>query len=219
MPSFEPPRLYRRLQPLRGWSYGYSWIHGAERVKFIVTIMISLTLFGCTGAKLKQESLQIRAMTEVDRTGCKYISSAETFGSWILSDFATPDEMLKDGFNDAMNTVASVGGDAYSIVEAGFWKFNTEAWRCDWSKGKTTTIFPQASQLHEISSKERKQCEFIHTVTEAGSWGFTGKRNYEGARRDALEHVQQLGGDSYYVVYVLRDTGSIGFVIEAWRCS
>jgi hypothetical protein len=188
-------------------------------VKFIVTIMISLTLFGCTGAKLKQESLQIRAMTEVDRTGCKYISSAETFGSWILSDFATPDELLKDGFNDAMNTVAAVGGDAYVIVKGRFWSFKTEAWRCNWRKAKTTVIYQRASQLQEISSSEREQCDFIKTTTEASAWGFTGKRNYRSAKRDALEDVQALGGDSYYIVYVLRDPGSVGFVIEAWRCN
>jgi hypothetical protein len=191
-------------------------------VKLVVAFIISLSLLGCAGVKLSQEGRNIRAMTEIDKPNCEFISNSATWSGWVHGWFdVTPDQVFESGFNAAMNGVASAGGDAYVIVwnDTGGAVYEVEAWRCRWSDSKTVDNFQRAPELQEISASERGRCAYIKTIAEASNWGITKSRNYKGAKKSALNLVKKAGGDSYYVVHEVNNRHIVGLIIEAWRCN
>ena len=133
----------------------------------------------------------------------------------------TPGGAFEAGVSAAFNAVAAAGGDAYAIVrhnpEATVYEM--EAWRCGWNTGKKTITYDRASQLREISDSERRQCIFIKTVLEGSNWGVTQKRNLKGAKKDVLKHVQDAGGDSYYIANEISNKYIVALIVEAWRCN
>jgi len=181
-------------------------------------VIFTFGLLGCA-TQLSYEGSQVRAMTEADEPNCKFISEVEASGNWFANDLYTIDVIVDDAFNDALNTVASVGGDAYGIVSsyaaAGY---VMQAWNCGWGVNQIANLPRSATLPQQISAGERQKCDFIKTIAEGSNWGFTKKRNLRNAKNDAIKLVQEVGGDSYYVVQEI--LGSIVVVIvEAWRCN
>ena len=192
-------------------------------MKLIIATIISLSLLGCVAVKLSQESSHIRAITEAEKPNCKYISNVATWDGWfvgLLGDW-TYDQAFENGFKAAMNEVASKGGDAYAIVRSDVagQVYEIEVWRCGWRNGPSADKYQEASQLQEISSNERMQCDFIKSIAEGSNWGVTKSRNFKGAKKDVLNHVQEAGGDSYYIVRELKNKYGVGLIVEAWRCN
>lgn len=185
-----------------------------------VAFSFSFCLLSCaTPTQLSKEANQVRFMTKLDEPNCEFISQVETWGDWFKQEFGSIDGVVDDGFNVALNAVASVGGDAYRIVGTARHKgYLMEAWRCGWGNSQRPAFVSSATPPRQIFSAERQECRFIKTVTEGSNWGFTKKRNLENAKNDAIGLVQEAGGDAYYVV---KETlGSIVVVIvEAWRCN
>jgi hypothetical protein len=188
-------------------------------VKFLAaTVIFTIGLLGCA-TQLSNEGSQVRAITGADKPNCKFISEVEASGHWSGNEFFTIDETVDDAFNDALNTVALVGGDAYAIISGSHaTKYVMQAWECGWGVSQSTNLAKGASPPRQIFADERQKCDFIKTIAEGSNWGFTKKRNLRNAKNDAIKLVQEVGGDSYYIVQEI--LGSIVVVIvEAWRCN
>jgi hypothetical protein len=190
-------------------------------MRLIVFLSISLSLLGCNPVKVTQDATKIRAITELDRPNCHYISNVAAGAPGYAQYYNTPGGGFEAGVSAAFNAVAAAGGDAYAIVSNNpeATAYEMEAWRCGWNIGKKTITYDRASQLREISDSERKQCVFIKTVLEGSNWGVTQKRNLKGAKKDALKHVQDAGGDSYYIVKKISNRIIVALIVEAWRCT
>jgi hypothetical protein len=190
-------------------------------MKLIVSISISLSLLGCNPVKLTKDGTNVRAIIELDKPNCHYISNVAAGAPFIAYAANTYEGEFEAGVNAAFNAVAAAGGDAYAIVrsnEVGS-IYEMEAWRCGWSTHKRTTAYQKASKLREISGSERGQCDFIRSIAEGSNWGVTKSRNFKGAKKDVLKHVQEAGGDSYYIVNEIRNKYGVGLIVEAWRCN
>ena len=183
---------------------------------FIATV--PFFILGCGAVTLTEQAAYVIALTEEDKPNCTFISKVAASGGDYFNSF---DGNFRAGFNAAMNAVASAGGDAYTILRSdGTWGryYEMEAWQCGWDKGHTQVGTEPVSVLQEITGTERKGCAFITTIAEGSNWGITTSRNRRSAEEDALKRVREAGGDSYFIVNVLQTSGSVGFIIEAWRC-
>jgi len=185
-----------------------------------IASLSTLVLMGCV-AQLTHEASQIRAMTDLDKPSCYRISSVASEPWNDLFSYRSPDADFEDAFNEALNAVASVGGNAYTVTGgSGVGYMVLEAWHCDWESVEGAVFPRSASEPNEIDATHRLSCRFITTVAEASNWGITEKRNTRNARRDALKRVQDSGGDSYFVVDSFWGSGSgtAFIIVEAWRC-
>lgn len=185
---------------------------------FVLTVAITVGLLGCV-TQLSNEASQVRTMTAVDKPSCKYVSDVEAWGRTFTQEFGSIDTSVDDSFNDALNAVASVGGDAYVIIGTNKTRaYFMQAWNCGWDNNQSADLAISATPPKQISAAERQRCRFIKTIAEGSNWGISKKRNLRNAKEGAIKLVQEVGGDSYYVVE--ERLGSIVIVIiEAWRCN
>lgn len=179
---------------------------------------ILLILCGCGTVQITDKGAQVRALTEVNKPVCKYLSNVVSSGG---DYFSTYDWNFEAGFNAAMNAVAAAGGNAYSIVRSNETGeiYEMEVWLCEWRKSQTSAKPAQSSELREISEEQRDQCEYLKTVVDGSNWGITKSNNYKGARKEVLKLVQAAGADSYFVVHKLENRYGVGLIVEAWRCN
>ena len=188
-------------------------------MKFIAaTLFLALILLGCV-TQPTFEASRVRAMTEVDKLRCTYITDITAWGHWFLNEFYSIDAGVDDVFNDMLNEVALVGGDGYLLTNTTGGARNVmQAWNCGWRDKAKLDLARIDMEPLEIPVDKRSKCDYIKTIAEASNWGFTEKRNYRNAKEDAITLVQEAGGDSYVVVKVIK--GSIVIVIlEAYRCN
>ena len=101
-------------------------------------IAIGLDGFACD--ILSYEGYQVRAMTEVDKPNCNFISDVEAWGNWFANDLYTIDALVDDVFNDALlftQTVVFFAFDGFLICVAYYrTKFisDNNAFTCNFSE-------------------------------------------------------------------------------------
>jgi len=174
-------------------------------------LISAVCMLGCA-TQLSIEANQVRAMTEVDKPNCTYISDVEARGH----DF---DLSLDDAFYRGLNHVASVGGDSYVIRTYYPGHYWMQAWDCGWANSYIPKLGEKAVPPTRILAQDRQECTFIKSITESSNWGITRKRNLKNATKDAINRVQQAGGDSYYLVKEIMGPSTVVVVIEAWLCN
>jgi hypothetical protein len=184
-----------------------------------LALPLALILLACATQQTFEGS-RVRAMAEVDKPHCRYIEDVAS-EVWVdLFAYRIPDAEFDDALNEALNAVASVGGNAYTInAGSNCVHLMLQAWQCGWQGMPSVSAAKRTSNLQEISATDRQQCEFIRTVAEASNWGFTKGRNSRNARTDALAKVQELGGNSYFLVKDFPYGGTACIILEAYRCS
>ena len=189
-------------------------------MKLLICALFALSLFGCTAVKMTPGGGHVRYMSELDKPSCKYISNVFP-NIWVTWVSIAWDGEFEAVFNDAINKVASAGGDAYAIVTSGETGhiYEMEAWRCGWISDKYALNNRKTSGVQEFSVNNRRQCAFIKSITETSNWGFTESHNSKGARDDAIKHVQEADGNSYFVVNELLNKYGAALIIEAWYCN
>ena len=162
---------------------------------------------------------RVRAMTEFDIPRCKFIVNVEAGGHWYSPFPYIPDADIEDSFNDLMNAVASVGGDAYVLRNPEGRIYHAEAWICNWKNGRFRELTRSGIEPKEISAEKRTECNFLETFTQASYWGMTHKRNKGKMMADAINEVKEIGGDAYFLAHtVIRDGGMHVLVAEAYLC-
>ena len=176
------------------------------------------TLCASATVLITEKGEQVRALTEMDKPVCKYLSNVVSRGGDYFSSY---DWNFEAGFNAAMNVVAEAGGNAYSIVRSNETGeiYEMEVWLCEWRKSPINAMQAQLSEPQEISMEQRGQCEYVKTVVDGSNWGITKSNNYEGARKEMLKLIREAGADSYFVVHKLENRYGVGLIVEAWNCN
>jgi hypothetical protein len=188
--------------------------------RLAAALSLALFMLGCV-AQLSREAKQVRAMTDLDMPSCHNIKTVWSEPWNDVFSYRTPDADFEDAFNEALNAVAAVGGNAYRISGgSGLGYMVLEAWHCDWEGDASPILARSTSEPKEIYSIDRPKCSFVTTLTEASNWGITEKRNTSSAKRDVIKQVQNAGGDSYFIVdsFWNSGAGTAFIIVEAWRC-
>ena len=185
--------------------------------KVFIAFLVVTGLLNCGYVQITEEGQQTRVVTEENKVNCKYLSNVVSGAGDYYSSY---DLNFESGFNAAMNTVASAGGDAYSILRSNETGtiYEMEVWHCGWKDSQPRELLPQSSDPNEISEEEREKCEYVKTVADGSNWGVTKSNNFQGARNAVLKLVKESGADSYFVVHKLENKYGVGLIVEAWRC-
>lgn len=184
-----------------------------------IALLFAMSVVGCVTHQT-QEGSRVRVMTDFDIPRCDFIAKVSAGGHWYIPVPYTPDADIDDSFNDLLNEVASVGGDAYLLRNPEGYSYNAEAWNCEWKNSFIRELTKPEAEPQEIFSEERTKCKFLKTFTEASYWGMTHKRNRGNAIADALNEVRELGGDSYFIAHtaIRQGSGMHVLIIEAYLC-
>jgi hypothetical protein len=187
-------------------------------VNILCASAILLALCGCGTVQITEKGEQVRALTEMDKPVCIYLSNVVSRGGDYFSSY---DWNFEAGFNAAMNAVAAAGGNAYSIVRSNETGeiYEMEVWLCEWRKSQISALRAQLSEPQEITEEQRGQCEYVKTVVDGSNWGITKSNNYKGARKEVLKLIQEAGADSFFVVHKLENRYGVGLIVEAWNCN